>query len=554
MHQSTLRWASLSCLTLIAAVSCGTDAADPGPIQRAGSSSGASAGSGGGQVSAGTTGGGTPGSAGSLTAGGAAQAGEGGATHALGGVGSGGEAGGAGPTYPAECGDPKQQGVVVFQDVTEDTTWSCPVYTLTQPIYVRSEGAERTTLHIEPGVRVQGVRGIEGAKLPGALIVTQTALLDAVGSEDRPIVFTTVEADPVPGDWGGVMMLGRAPTNAPENFEASEKPAGEVYAEALPRSAFSLYGGPRDTGAAGAGGAAGGGEELWDWDCGKLQYVRIEFAGFKALTSKELNGLTIGACGSKTLIDHVQVHRSSDDGIEIFGGSVNISHVVLTGNQDDALDWDQGWRGKAQFVAIQTHDDVDPADSCGVEGDGYTKPPEFAFQPSAPQIWNLTLIASKATTRGARFREGTQVIFGNVVLAAHAQGVSQGLIDIDDAVTADHLKDDTLLVTNGIFRGSWPASGQMDSEGTTFIEEDHFTNGGPSSAGNTKISAASELFLDPFNFGAPTWVPAATSAAAENAAVPKDKDGGDFFDVDAEYRGAFEPGGEDWTSGWTAYP
>jgi hypothetical protein len=103
--------------------------------------------------------------------------------------------------------------------------------------------------------------------------------------------------------------------------------------EGLPPSdPNSVYGGTDDT-----------------HDCGTIRYARIEFAGYELATDKELNGLSVGACGSETTLSHIQVHRGSDDGIEFFGGAVSMDHVVLTGNSDDSLDWDLGWTGKVQF-------------------------------------------------------------------------------------------------------------------------------------------------------------------------------------------------------------
>jgi hypothetical protein len=526
---------------------------------------------------------GVAGTANSGGAGGNAQAGDagsvaGGGKGAVGGGGAmsdplaGADAGGVGGSSEAsaECGDPRKDGVVIYQDIVSETTWACPVYTLTQPIYVHSSSDEPVVLHIEPGVTVRGVKGAEPVKLPGALIVTRSGRLDAVGTKERPIVFTTSlpAAERAPGSWGGLMLLGRAPVNAPENFETSGKPAGEAYAEALARTELGLYGwsgggdgeggagGNGAGGAGGAGGASGASGESADyssWSCGTLKYARIDFAGFKAGSSKELNGLTLGGCGSDTVVEHVQVHRSSDDGVEIFGGSVNLSHIVLTGNQDDALDWDQGWRGKAQFVAVQTHDDADSGDSCGIEADGYATPDAPVGLPSAPRISNLTLILSKNTQRGIRFRDGTQAFVQNAILAAHAAGVPKGLIDIDHVLTADYLAKDKLLVEHSIFRGIWPTSGQADSRGTTYLEQDHFTGSGDGATGNDVIAAASELWLNAFNTAAPEWVPAASSAASTGAATPSNIDGEDFFDESAAYRGAFEPGGDDWTAGWTKY-
>jgi hypothetical protein len=492
---------------------------------------------------------------------------------ALGGVGAGGAlaasgAGGAGgsPEVSSDCGDPRKDGVLVYQDIVSETTWSCPVYTLTQPIYVHSTSDEPVVLHIEPGVTVRGVEGAEPVKLPGALIITRSARLHAVGTKDRPIVFTTSlpEGERAPGSWGGLMLLGRAPVNAPENFETSGKPAGEVYAEALPRSELGLYGWAEAGEGGGGGGFGGGGgggfggadgeaADYSTWSCGTLKYARVEFAGFKAGSTKELNGLTLGGCGSDTVIEQLQVHRCSDDGVEIFGGSVNLSRIVLTGNQDDSLDWDQGWRGKAQFVAIQTHDDADSGDSCGIEADGYATPDAPVGSTSSPRISNLTLILSKSTQRGIRFRDGTQASIQNAILAAHAAGVPKGLIDVDHALTADNLAQETLVVEHSIFRGVWPTTGQTDSGGITYLEQDHFTGSGAGATGNLVVDAASELWLNAFDFSAPDWVPSAGSAAASGAATPNNEDGSAFFDESAVYRGAFEPGGDDWTAGWTKY-
>ncbi len=456
--------------------------------------------------------------------------------------------------------------MLVYQDIVTETTWACPVYTLTQPIYVHSTSEAQTVLHIKPGVTVRGLKGVEPVKLPGALIITRSGKIDAVGTPAKPITFTTAEPQDKwePGTWGGLVLLGRAPVNAPANFESSALPSGEVYIEALPRTALGIYGSAPD-GAGGAGGAGGGatggaaggpsdGQDFADWNCGVVKYARVNFAGFKAGSSKELNGITLAGCGSATTIDHVQVHRCSDDGIEIFGGSPNLSHVVLTGNQDDQFDWDQGFRGKVQFMAIQVHDDADNADSCGIEADGYATPDAPVGLPSVPRIWNLTMIASKITQRGIRFRDGTQAFLGNSILAAHAEGVPKGLIDVDHVLTADALAAGKLVVHNSILGGGWPALGQANSQGVTYLEQDHFTGNGPGATGNSVISAASELWLNAFNLAQPQWVPLATTIAANGAATPSDVDGSTFFDASATYRGAFKPGGEDWTAGWTSYP
>jgi hypothetical protein len=108
-----------------------------------------------------------------------------------------------------------------------------------------------------------------------------------------------------------------------------------------------------DAGDAGPASFADPGEPDPDHDCGTLRFVRIEFAGFEVGDTNELNGLTLGACGRRTVLDYVQVHLGADDGIEFFGGTTDLRHAVITGANDDSLDWDQGWTGRVQFLAIR---------------------------------------------------------------------------------------------------------------------------------------------------------------------------------------------------------
>jgi hypothetical protein len=468
----------------------------------------------------------------------------------------------------------------VYDDVDVDTTWECPVYTLTRPIFVRSSTAERTRLRILPGVTVRGVKGdLEAAKFPGALIVTRTGRLEAIGTAELPVVFTSAQpaGERAPGDWGGVALLGRAPTNVPANFEGSGNVAGEMYIEGLAKSELVLYGAPFSTpsgaggeggGGAGEGGAAGsgageGGEGSGPaassgdpaYDCGVLEYVRIEFAGFEVASTKELNGLTLAGCGHETIVDHVQIHESSDDGIEFFGGTVDVSHIVVTGTKDDGLDWDQGYSGRAQFVAIQMHDDTAlPADEKGdngIEADGWADPTQVSAAPSGPRIFNMTLIASKTSHRALRLREGTRGYIANSIIVAHEDGATDGLVDLSDAYTADWLAEGTLAIEHTLFFGGWPSGGQADSHGVVHAESLVF----PAATGNQVLESIASVLPAAFDEAAPGWVPAADSPAATEGVVPSDPTNDDgFFDTSATYRGAFEPGGDDWTAGWTAYP
>jgi hypothetical protein len=133
-------------------------------------------------------------------------------------------------------------------------------------------------------------------------------------------------------------------------------------------------------------------------------------------------------------------------------------------------------------------------------------------------------------------------------------GAAQGLVDLGDAITADWVTAGKLSLQNCIFSGAWPSSGQQDSSGTLYTEADYFTTGAGSS-GNDTLGALGTLLPGALNQTAPGWVPAAGSLAAENALAPSEAPGEQgFFDAGAAYRGAFAPGGEDWTAPWAAYP
>jgi hypothetical protein len=518
-----------------------------------------------------------------IGASGAGQAGNGGAavggTGGAGGAGAGGTSGVGGEAGmgPGGCGDPQGDGVLVLDDVSETTTWNCPVYTLTKPIFVRSSGAERSTLTIAAGVTVRGVRGdLDALKFPGALIATRTGRLEAVGTATSPIVFTS--ASPVgqraPGDWGGVALLGRSPVNTPANLADAGNLPGEYYVEGLPRGELSAYGSELEPDASGAGGAGGQGGQNGDagaggsgdvplhpnlaWDCGRLEYVRIEFAGFEVAPGNELNGLTLAGCGSDTQVDRVQAHLGSDDGVEVFGGTVDLKHVLATGSKDDGLDWDQGWRGRGQFIAIQMHDDsAAPATQKGdngIEADGYADPATEWGQASSPRIFNLTLIGSVTSVRGMRLREGTELHLRNAIVVAPAGGAAQGLIDLGDTITADQLTAGRLSVQSAVFSGAWPASGQADGSGSLYTEADYFTTGA-GAAGNDAIASLLTLLPNALNQLTPGWVPAAGLLASDDAVAPSERAGETgFFDAAALYRGAFAPAGEDWAAPWAAYP
>lgn len=197
--------------------------------------------------------------------------------------------------------------------------------------------ADGSTLTIEPGTVIKGDK-----ETMAALIVERGGKLMAQGTVDEPIVFTSEmpKGERRPGDWGGVILCGRANNNQNNDMQ--------------------IEGGPR---------THHGGTNDAD-NSGVLSYVRIEFAGYPFQTDKEINGLTLGSVGSETQIDHVQVSYSNDDSFEWFGGKVNCKYLIAYKGWDDDFDTDNGFSGNVQYgLAIRDPKIADTSKSNGFESD-----------------------------------------------------------------------------------------------------------------------------------------------------------------------------------------
>ncbi len=398
-------------------------------------------------------------------------------------------------------------------DITTSQTWEARnTYILDGYVFVTGG-----ILTIEAGTVIKGENG-------SALAITKDAKLNAVGTAAKPIIFTSNKSPAAPGDWGGVVMLGKAPinvtggTNPVEGFATS-------FGDRI------VYGGPDAA-----------------HDCGKLKYARIEYGGFLLAVDKELNGLTLGGCGSATIVDFVQSHLGQDDGIEIFGGTVNVSHLVISQPDDDGLDWDLGWTGKAQFVVVQQKQGRGDK---GFEADNH--PSAFDSLPrSAPEIWNATLIGGDGVSSdkkqgGMHLRRGTAGKISNAVIAFW----NQFSVDVDGApstgqfgtaLTVKH----TYFVKSTNATAIWPTN--FDVTGNPPAEND----GGFDEQAQIGRDATNHLdvavqLTDAKNVTAPNWKPADGSPVLTGCATPPAG-----LDQTATFCGAI--GATDWTLGWTAYP
>lgn len=245
-------------------------------------------------------------------------------------------------------------------------------------------------LSIMPGTFVIGQ---PGSQPPSVLLITTAGKLVANGTRSRPIIFTSSQpvGSRVRGDWGGLILLGKAPLN-----DAS----GALSIEGLPELDETKYGG-KDA----------------DHNCGYLRYVRVEFAGALLRPNEETNSITWGACGNGTVGEFLQSHYGLDDNFEWFGGNNSAKYLVSTYPADDHIDVQIGYSGSVQHVVAVANDDLS---NRGIEADNYEK--NFAARPlGKAQMWNMTFVGGG--TRGydetnspcLYFRRGAGGSYNNVV-------------------------------------------------------------------------------------------------------------------------------------------
>ena len=394
--------------------------------------------------------------------------------------------------------------IVVTGEVTGPETWTnTNYYVLRGAVFVR-DGA---VLTIQAGTTVIGESGSVGT-----LIVERGGRLNAVGTAAQPIVFSSDQAPGTRnrGDWGGLIINGRAPLNLEGGEGAGEGDTG-VY----------------------------GGNDPMD-NSGTLKYVRVEFSGIEFSPDNELNGIAFQGVGRGTQVDFVQAHMSRDDAIEFFGGTVDIKHAVMSNAADDSLDWTFGWTGRAQFIAIhQRGDDADNA----IEADNN----EFNnnLLPRAnPQIYNITICGDPAgvaseVQRAGNIRRGTAFTIRNFLITGMRQG-----FQIADANTTTQVTNGTSQMGAGV---SWGNISNMHSSVTTFINSGRFPNILLNVDGGISTAACA-------NHAAPNFQPTspATLAGGQLAPIQPPNDG--FFEP-VTFIGAVAPfPSANWMAGWTAFP
>jgi hypothetical protein len=411
-----------------------------------------------------------------------------------------------------------QSVITVSGDITSNTTWTNNnIYFLSGFVYV-TNNAELT---IEPGTLIKGDKASKGS-----LIVTRGAKLIADGTQSQPIVFTSNEpaGSRTYGDWGGIILCGRAPIN---------DPAGEKVIEGGVDAVKGLYGGtdPAD-------------------NSGILRYVRIEFPGVAFMPNNEINGLTCGGVGNGTTIDYIQVSYSGDDSYEWFGGNVNVKHLIAFRGLDDDFDTDYGFTGKCQFlVAMRDSNVADISGSNGFESDndatGSTNTPN-----TQPIYSNVTLIGpmiDPSTSINANFKRAAHIrrsakttIFNSVLV-----GFPIGLL-IDGTNCETNAANNDLQFQSNILAGC-PSSLAVVSGSTWDITTWYNT---PSFNNSILPNTWDVMLTDPNNYDNPDFMPMIGSPLLGTADFTNSALSNAFFDV-VTYKGAF--GANDWTAGWTNY-
>jgi hypothetical protein len=393
---------------------------------------------------------------------------------------------------------------IVTGTIAQDTTWvSSTVYVLRGAVFVAS-GA---TLTIQPGTLIAGEFATNGT-----LVIAQGGKINAVGTAAAPIVFTSDQPYGAPdwpsddrfrADWGGLILNGFATLNIPGGIAFGEGGTGQ-------------YGGTNDNDSSGA-----------------LVYVRVEYAGTEFSPDNELNGIAFQGTGRGTRVDYVQVHMNLDDGIEMFGGTTNIRHFVLTNIADDSLDYTDGWRGKAQFGVIQQRaDDADQGFEFDNNGENNDLLPR-----SNPTIYNVTLIGDNTSVWGTEsdhgmlIREGTAGRIVNcIVLDFREDGIR-----VDQDATITQAQQGNLLLRSLIV---WGNGNNFDSDSQAILDQGLWPD----------VRVINPMIRRPHDWTNPDFRPTLTSPAVTGTVPVAPVPTNDPFFTQTAFIGAMGPlETDDWT-------
>ena len=429
--------------------------------------------------------------------------------------------------------------IIKSGNITANETWTNNnVYILNGWVYVKA-GA---TVTIQAGTVIKGDFATQGA-----LIVERDAKLIANGTADQPIVFTSQKSvgQRSYGDWGGVILCGRASVNAPANVSL-----GTAQGEAVIEGGVgSIYGGgatPND-----------------DDSSGVLRYVRIEYPGIAFQPNSEINGLTCGGVGRKTVIEHIQVSYSGDDSYEFFGGAVNCKWLIAYRGWDDEFDTDFGYHGHIQFgISIRDPNVADASGSNGFESDNdatgtgntpITQPIFSNMTIVGPLAFNSTI--NSLYGRALHLRRNTKTCTYNSVFMGYPKGLF-----IESTTTQANATNGDLQWRNNVLAGistdtlaATSAANPNNTNGSFFIGDANLNNGwfGTPGFNNTNYGAISSLMFNNVSLTSPNFTLMSGSPLLTGASFSNPNLSNSFF-TPTNYRGAFD-GTNNWTACWTEF-
>ena len=409
------------------------------------------------------------------------------------------------------------------------------------------------TLTVEKGAVVKG--SFAGSDV-ATLVICRGGKIVAQGAADDPIVFTSASPNPQSGDWGGIVLCGKASINT-----------SYLGTNGL----FQVEGGidnAQGDGLAGSGDAVAPTPQDND-NSGVLSYVRIEYAGYAFQPDKEINSLTLAAVGRGTTIDHIQVTYAKDDAFEWFGGTVNCKYLIAYKTQDDDFDTDNGFSGFVQFgLVLRDSLIADISTSEAFESDNNSG--GSTATPKTTAIFsNITAIGPRATLNntgnslyraGAQIRRNSALSIFNSIIIGWPQAI---LIDATTGSPTDkNIDDSTLRIRNTTLAGNtinvkYAAStgtptGATDASITAWFTNPYF--------GNEVLTNSSDVkLIQPFNYASPDPTPFGGSSGNQKvlsgASFTDPKLSSNAFFKPVSFRGAVAPAGEDqtWWKGWTKF-
>jgi len=376
------------------------------------------------------------------------------------------------------------------------------------------------------------------------LVINRDAKINVEGSVTEPVVFTSLErSNPFPGYWGGLVITGNAQINNCKNVSATGFCEG--FIEGVASEIAPKYGGNNN-----------------DDSSGSIKYLRVEYAGYTFGKDSELNAITFYGVGRGTTVEYIQAYKGADDGIELFGGTVNLRYVVSTDNDDDGFDWDQGWSGAAQFVFVEL-ENASEKDPRGIEADNF-KDNHAATPRSQPVLSNVTIVGRGTNPKlldGIMLRHGTGGIIYNAIVAGNFQNCLNVDSDETFAVGGVANSDGTVSQTAEIVLKTDGSVDYTKGLGVqNVILQCNQTAISEDAADLWSLTKWFEQVVDMNNYVMPMSdavltgdIPVSGGPADKTGYLPPDAVfPGNYSFLQVDYVGAFNPKSAKWTEGWVA--